>query len=381
MEGELLREPVTKPNEKRGPTHALASSPDGVRQRPDLDVDAHPQSRFDSHGGGRALRFERPELGALVTAPRDRRIAERWVLSGTRLRGLLLGTPWGDHVVWDRPTRAVGVAVDAGGVTGLALTLVRSGAGSDDPHAVGGTIRRSPDLLAGALDGVLLGGLTEDAGRPGEGLAFGLTRGENTTTSVVGGEQRVSGPDGVYSSVEHVRALPVPGLGVWVEGVVGGPDGTSPAGYDPTNVVVELAALSPAGAVLAQSSQDAIVAGAASGQVGPAAVVAHLALPAATQSVRLRLRVYNQPGASGIALSTVRLLTCAPPPPLPPLVADATAYRTSRDAHGNLVLTPDAEASPTTAYRDSDGNLVLSDADGDAALFRDGAGNLVIRTP
>ena len=244
-------------------------------------------------GGGQMVRSERPTLSALVTRPRDRAVAERWGRDRTPLRALLMGTAWSDHVVWDRPARPTVVETDGSGVSGLALTLAEIAPGSDGPHDSAGAVRRSPDLLAGVLDGLVLGGLTEDPDRPASGLARGLLATAGAAASVAAGEQRAAPADGVTASLEHIRPLPL-GSSLWTvaEAVVSGPAGAALSGYDPGDVAVSLEALDGAGVVLAASTLPVLAAG------GPEVAGVALRLPGGTRAARHSLARRGQTARS-----------------------------------------------------------------------------------
>ncbi|MEO0559502.1 MAG: hypothetical protein AAF170_15100 [Bacteroidota bacterium] len=255
-------------------------------------------------GGGRMLRFERPTLGALVTHPRDRRIVERWVMLGTPLRALLISNRWGDHVVWDAPVRADSVEADSDGVSGLAVTLQQPGAGTEDPIREGGTIRRSSDLLAGVLDGLVLDGLSDDPSN-----ALGLAHGFSARlgkTEVHTGEQRLAGSDGAEVYVETSRVLPAPGLTVAAEVFLSGPLGAIlDSSFDADDIRAELAALTADGVVIASSTATPL-------DTAPAPAVPELTLPPSTWSVRIRVLVTGRGLETDVAVSSVRLLTVTP---------------------------------------------------------------------
>lgn len=265
----------------------------------------------DADGGGRRVRFERPEARLLVTDPSGRRVAEAWARAGTRVCAVLVGASTADHVVWDVPVRLLDLAAEAGGMQGTLVALTLPGAGADDPHAEGGTVRRSPDLLAGVVDGLLLGGYTEDSDSVLAGLARGWTRSVDATASVAGGEQRLT-PDAPGSGtsttyLEHRRTLPLPGLPVAAEVVVAGPDGAALAAAELGDVEVEVAALDRAGAFLERSRWPVF------GDV-PEVAAPGLVLPAGTWTFRLRVLVTARAGEAVpvVAVASARLLTLAP---------------------------------------------------------------------
>lgn len=307
-------------------------------------------------GGGRRVRFERPTLRAVVVRPRDRAVAERWALARVPVRAVLLGAAVADHVVWDRPAVPVVLGADAGGVSGLAVELSEPSAGTDAPHAPGGSVRRSPDLLAGALDGLLLGGYAEDPDRPGAGLARGLTVSDGDAVSVAGGEQLVSLASGDRAHVEASRVLPAPGLHVVAEAVVSGPGGAGLAesGHAPGDVSVELAALDVTGGVLAVYALPVVAAG------GPEVAAPGLTLPTGTWRVRVRVVVTGPAGGGPVALSSLRLLTVDPtggdvPGAAPLRFGVRVALGAGEGGQDRLLVYP-----PASAERLPDGTLRLT---------------------
>lgn len=311
----------------------------------------------DADGGGRLVQFERPTLSVVVTDPRHRRIVERWCRIGQPVRAVLVGTPWSDHVVWDVPSRPTGLEVDvengSGRVSGWLAELVQPGAGLDEPHRPGGTVRRTPDLLAGAVDGILLDGLAEDDARPGLGLAWGLSATADAETTVENGEQRLTADVDVAARLEFSRVLPLSGIWVTAEAVVGGPDGAPLSATEYGRVRVAVAALGQDGTLLAEAEAQALTG--SPELTGPVLVAPSVYLPDGTWSVRLRLSITGD-GATVVALSSLRLLTVD--------AADG-AWRDApggRYVGGLYVLNDDPEAA---GYADVEAYGLRRDASGE----------------